>query len=154
MESLTYDEAYEFLQTALVAHIGVITDDGSPYVTPMSFVTDDDRILFRTKPGRRLESIRKDGRVSIEASRFDEELGDWISVIVIGKATVGEDQALADRAVQLLMTKYQRFMGSPLGISGLQPMADFPVVVSVEIEEITGMSSGRGFAARTRPGRL
>jgi len=33
-------------------------------------------------------------------------------------------------------------------------MARFPHVVQVPIDEITGMTSGGGFAMRTRPGRL
>jgi hypothetical protein len=36
----------------------------------------------------------------------------------------------------------------------LQPVAAFPHVIEVTINEISGMSSGRGFAFRTRPGRL
>jgi hypothetical protein len=56
--------------------------------------------------------------------------------------------------VELLMNKYEAVLGSPLGRGGLQPMASFPHVVAVEIEEISGMTSGRGFSYRTRPGRL
>ena len=53
-----------------MAHIGVLSE-GEPYVTPMSFVVDDNRILFRTKPGKRYEAMMKNPVVSIEASTFD-----------------------------------------------------------------------------------
>ena len=48
---------------------------GEPYVTPMSFVVDSDRILFRTNPGKRHEAMLENPVVSIEASTFDEETG-------------------------------------------------------------------------------
>lgn len=153
MEPISEEEARQFLEEALVAHIGVVTD-GEPYVTPMSFVVDGDRILFRTKPGRRFEGMTDNPKVCIEASRFDEESGDWISVIIIGEAEERNDNETRDRALQLLINKYSKSLGSPLGRGGMQPMAGFPHVVAVSIDEISGMCSGRGFSYRTRPGRL
>ncbi|HVR79989.1 MAG TPA: pyridoxamine 5'-phosphate oxidase family protein [Acidimicrobiia bacterium] len=50
MEPMTVEEAIRFLSKALVAHLGLVSE-GKPFVTPMCFVVDDDRILFRTQPG-------------------------------------------------------------------------------------------------------
>ncbi|HET9203468.1 MAG TPA: pyridoxamine 5'-phosphate oxidase family protein [Acidimicrobiia bacterium] len=153
MEPIAEDEALEFLAEAMVAHIGVVRD-GKPYVTPMSFVLDGRRLFFRTKPGMRLEAIAANPSVSIEVSHFDEVTGDWVSVVVTGTATERTDEPTTTRTVELLFQKYEVVLGSPLGHGGLQPMASFPHVIEVTIEEITGMSSGRGFTFRTRPGRL
>ena len=153
MEPITESEALEFLKEAMVAHIGVV-QDGEPYVTPMSFVVDRRSILFRTKPGKRVEAISSNPKVCIEVSHFDEDSGDWISVVVRGKAIERTDEITTSRAVELLMDKYRAALGSPLGHGGLQPMATFPHVIEVPIEEISGMVSGRAFSYRTRPGRL
>ena len=153
MEPMPDNEAIEFLRKAKVAHIGVISN-GDPYVTPMSFVVDGNRILFRTKPGTRFEAIESNPVVCIEASHFDEETGDWISVVVKGHAVERSDDETTARAVELLLEKYESVLGSPLGHGGLQPMASFPHVIEVPVEEITGMTSGGGFSFRTRPGRL
>jgi nitroimidazol reductase NimA-like FMN-containing flavoprotein (pyridoxamine 5'-phosphate oxidase superfamily) len=153
MEEIAESEAIEFLTHAMVAHIGVISD-GEPYVTPMSFVVDGRRILFRTKPGRRFEAIEATPVVSIEASHFDESSGDWVSVVVRGRAREADDPETTARTVELLYDKYEAVLGSPLGHGGLQPMSTFPHVIEVPIDDITGMTSGRGFAIRTRPGRL
>ena len=153
MEAITAEQARRFLEESLVAHIGVISL-GEPYVTPMSFVVDDDRILFRTKPGKRHEAMLENPVVSIEASTFDTETGDWTSVIVRGRAAEAPDDATITLTVQLLFQKYGTVLGSPLSRGEIQPMASFPHVVQVPIDEITGMSSGGGFAVRTRPGRL
>ena len=153
MEPITEDQAKAFLTDELVAHIGVISN-GEPYVTPMSYVVDGDRILFRTKPGKRFEAMTASPTVSIEASTFDAETGEWVSVIVKGVAAEVHDDETISTAVQLLLNKYQAVLGTPLGRGGIQPMATFPHVVAVSIEEITGMSSGGGLSMKTRPGRL
>lgn len=153
MEPISEAEALEFLEQAMVAHIAVV-HDGEPYVTPMSFVVDGRRLLFRTKPGKRFEAIESHPTVSIEVSHFDETSGDWTSVVVRGRAVERTDEQTTTRAVQLLLEKYAAVLGSPLSHGGIQPLATFPHVVEVPIEEISGMASGRGFSYRTRPGRL
>ncbi len=153
MEPISDAEALDFLEHEMVAHLGVI-DDGEPYVTPMSFVLDGRRLLFRTKPGRRFEAIESNPRVSVEVSQFDETTGEWTSVVIKGTATEQTDDETTARVVELLLQKYASVLGSPLGHGGLQPMASFPHVLEVSIDEITGMTSGRGFSYRTRPGRL
>lgn len=153
MEALSREEAVQLLTDAPVAHMGVLSD-GLPYVTPMSFVVDEERILFRTTAGKKLEALRRDPRVCIEVSNFDDESGEWASVIVIGTAAEVGDSRTGQLAVSKLYDKYRGLLGDPLSRGGLQPLQGLPHVVEVAIEEITGMSSGSGFAPRTRPGRL
>lgn len=153
MNELTRDEALQILESAPVAHLGVLADDGV-YVTPMSFVVEGDRILFRTMPGRKYRAMKDNPRVCVEVSDFDQDTGDWVSVIVIGQAQEATDRRTGELAVQLLLRKYSDSIGSPLSRSGLQPMAGLPHVVEVAIEEVSGMTSGRGVTPRTRPGRL
>ncbi len=153
MEPITEARAHEFLEKALVAHIGVVVE-GEPYVTPMSFIIHEGRILFRTKPGRRLEGIKTNPVVSIETSTFDETSGDWTSVIVKGNATIEKDDVVIQATLTGLYDKYREILGTPLGRGGIQPIASFPNVVAVEILEISGMSSSGLFSMRTRPGRL
>lgn len=153
MEQISEAKAREFLENALVAHVGVVVD-GEPYVTPMSFIVDDNRILFRTKPGRRFDGIETNPVISLETSVFDEESGDWTSVIVKGVASVESDDAVIQTAVTGLFEKYRKFLGTPLGRGGIQPIASFPRVVVVEILEITGVTASGPFSVRTRPGRL
>ena len=153
MDEITESEALQFLTESMVAHIGVIVDE-EPYVTPISFVVEGNRVLFRTKSGKRFEAIEANPAVCIEVSVFDETTGDWTSVVVRGKAQERTDEATASRTIDLLFEKYADALGSPLSHGGLQPMAAFPHVIEVPIENMTGMTSGRGFSYRTRPGRL
>ena len=153
MEQISETTAREFLASAPVAHLGVV-HEGVPYVTPMSFVYAEEKILFRTKPGRRFDAIQANPAVSIEVSSYDPSNGDWTSVVIRGKAHETTDPHLLDLTVSQLFVKYRDALGSPLGHGGMQPLASFPHVVAVDIEEITGMTSGGVLGARTRPGRL
>ena len=153
MERLDREQALEVLETAPVAHLGMI-DDGEPYVTPMSFVVSEGWILFRTMPGRKADALRENPIVCVEASRFNEDSGEWKSVIVKGRAEEVEEDELKQTTVSMLLHKYQKVMGSPLSSGGIQPLAGLPRFIKVEIDEVSGMTSGGGLSARTRPGRL
>ena len=153
MATISETRARAFLEAAPVAHIGVVSD-GDPYVTPMSFVVADNRILFRTKPGRRFAALETNPNVSIEVSSYDPSNGDWTSVIIKGTAHETTDDSIINVTVEKLFEKYRDVLGSPLGRGGIQPLSSFPHVVVVDIEEISGMAASGGFDMRTRPGRL
>jgi nitroimidazol reductase NimA-like FMN-containing flavoprotein (pyridoxamine 5'-phosphate oxidase superfamily) len=153
MEQMTDLEAWEFLARADIAHIAVIAA-GEPYVSPMSFILDEGRIVFRTMAGKRLSALQESPRVSVEMSEFDGGTGEWSSVIVAGEAHETTDDELIQRSLAKLFDKYRASVGNPLGRGGLQPLASLPHVVVVEIDEITGMKSTGGLEMRTRPGRL
>jgi len=153
MEPLSREEALRVLEEAPVAHLGMI-DRGMPYVTPMSFVFSDDRVLFRTMAGRKLDALRANPNVCVEASRLDEETGDWHSVIVSGQAREVDEDSVQQATVAALLRKYDKIMGPVLSSRGIQPFGGMPHFIEVVIDEVSGMSAGGGFSLRTRPGRL
>ncbi len=154
MEPISREEAFEILLSQPVAHLGMV-EDGEPYVTPMSYVLEGELILFRTMDGRKLRAIRSNPSVCVEVSTYDDDTGDWASVIVKGKAEEVDDDKVKNTTVSLLFSKYDTVMGSPLARSGgLQPLSGLPHVIQVTIDDISGMASGRGWSVRTRPGRL
>ncbi len=153
MDTLTQEECQSLLEREHVAHIGVITEDG-PYVTPISYVTLANKLAFRTAPGRRTEAIEIDPRVCVEASQYNRETGDWSSVIVYGKASVirndaAREQVVVDALFEKYRNAYDNLLASP---GGFGPSTRF--VVLVDIEEMSGRSSGGYLQPRTRPGRL
>lgn len=150
MESLEEIDALDFLAKADVAHIAVI-DKGEPYVTPIAFVLDRRRILFRSGPGRRLTALRRHPSVSLEACYLDRVTGDWVSVIASGAAKETTDAFTNTFTINLLTAKYRQILGTPLSLSGLQPLHDMAHVISVPIGQISGVCSKSGLLA-TRPG--
>ena len=148
MDPVLNEEAAGFLSEAPVAHLGLVSE-GKPYVTPMAFVVDDGAILFRARPGRKLEAIAENPAVCIEACSFNESTGDWQSVIINGRAAEVTDPAVGERAVTMLLEKYANQVGPPLGIGGLQPLASTSHVIEVVIDQVSSMTSSGGLASQS-----
>jgi nitroimidazol reductase NimA-like FMN-containing flavoprotein (pyridoxamine 5'-phosphate oxidase superfamily) len=153
METLVPSAVARLLDNEPVAHVGVAWE-GTPYVTPISFVWLDGAMWFRTMPGRRLDAIVANPRLSCEVSRFDMETGYWESVIVDGTATVVEhDPETDERIMNAIRAKYRRITRMALDL----PPDVLPfegVIVRVEPSSVTGRSSGRGIDGPVLPGRL
>lgn len=150
MESLEEVEALNFLAKADVAHLAVI-DMGEPYVTPIAFVLDRRRILFRSGPGRRLTALRRHPAVSLESCYLDRATGDWVSVIASGNAEEFTDDLMSNHTIELLTHKYRQILGTPLAFSGLQPLPAMPHVIGIPIGRISGVCSRREHLTK-RPG--
>lgn len=152
MHDLTFDECIELLIEEQVAHVGVVTERG-PYVTPVSYVFAGDRLAFRTRPGERLQALEADPRVCVEVSRYNTHTGDWKSVVARGTATRTTDDREIQAVTEGLIEKYRPAIGSLLAVGATPPLGG-EVIVTVELEEVTGRSSGSFFAFRTKPGRF
>lgn len=154
MDEISRDEVLDLLNSAPVAHLGMV-ENGEPYVVPMSFVLVGDRILFRTMAGRKLDAIKSNPAVCLEVTDLDEKSGSWVSVIVKGLAEEVFDDDLKSETVSRLLRKYEEVIGSPLSRNGgLRAIAGLPHVVAMTLDQVSGLSSGRGWSARIRPGRL
>jgi nitroimidazol reductase NimA-like FMN-containing flavoprotein (pyridoxamine 5'-phosphate oxidase superfamily) len=149
VQELTENEAKELLERAEVAHLGVIAD-GEPYVTAVSFVISGNLFLFRTGPGRRLKAIESGSPVCVEVSEYDSETGDWASVVAVGPGSVIADTALEAGTVDALHAKYRKVIESSVTVEA----AAGSVAVAVMLGRMSGRSSGKAWAPRTRPGRL
>jgi nitroimidazol reductase NimA-like FMN-containing flavoprotein (pyridoxamine 5'-phosphate oxidase superfamily) len=149
MEAMTLEEATSFLSDALVAHLGLVSN-GKPDVSPVAFVVDGGRILFRTKPGNKLDSILENPEVCLEVCSFEESTGDWQSVIVKGRAEEITDPRVGEHAVRLLLEKYASQLGSPMGFGGLQRLGSNPHVIGVVIDQISGTTSGGRVSLQSR----
>jgi PPOX class probable F420-dependent enzyme len=89
------EAAKELLESAALAHIATLDDDGRPYVTMAWVGLQDEDIVFGTLPDqRKLRNIRRDPRVtaSIETDRRNE-IGLTEYLVVYGIAAVTEGGA-------------------------------------------------------------
>ncbi len=141
MHPVSEYETIRFLASAPVAHLGVISDD-EPYVMAVSFVVVGREVRFRVGPGRCLDALRTNPRVCVEACRVETDSGDWMSAVGWGEAREITAEKGITETVELLLAKYRRLLGDPLGLGGLQPLPAVPHVVAIELDTITGTRSG------------
>lgn len=151
MDELTRSQIHELLDTATVMHLACV--DPAPYVTALSFVVMDGDLYFRTYGGRRITALRNDPRVGVEVSEVDSETGDWVSVVGQGSARIVEDPATAalveGALIKKYATAYETLVSGPSG-----PPLGEAYIVQIQMDDISGRSSGSAWGRKTRPGRM
>lgn len=100
MPQLTLQERTEFLDTpGVLMRIAVVRDDGSPLVTPIWFLHEDDAIYFTPRAQSEwFACLKRDPRVAL---CIDEQPLPYRKVIVEGAsellADLGDDESWRDR---------------------------------------------------------
>lgn len=140
--ALTDRAAIEALiQRCQVCRLGLVDEAGQPYVVPLFFGYDGERLyLHSAREGRKLDLLRRHPRVCVE---FDELLelvpasspcafsARYQSVIAFGTARLVEDVSEKQRALALLMAHYGH-------TASFTPEETATVaVICVELETIT-----------------
>ena len=90
LEHVPPDECWELLASARVGRIGVVVD-GAPEVYPLNFVVDGRSVVFRTDPGNKLSSLRRNPLVCVEIDGFDFEAHTGWSVLLKGRVSEVSD---------------------------------------------------------------
>lgn len=151
VDELPQERCWAELAASSVGHLAVVSE-GEPYVTPVSFVAEVPRISFRTGAGRRLAALRSGHRVCFEACTEDQDSRSWTSVVAWGtprKAILPDER---DEVIDALYLKYHSNREDPFRAPA--PSILEPEVVIIDIDYISGRSSGLGLGASLRPGRL
>lgn len=99
------------LDAGRVAHVAVVDPDGQPYVVPVAYARDGDRVVFHGSTGSRLFRALADGAPTcltvthldglvLARSAFESSMN-YRSVMALGRCTVltGADKAAALRVI-------------------------------------------------------
>lgn len=139
------DELEELLSRTNVCRLGLHGGDW-PYVVPVHFGYEAGAVYFHSAPqGRKLDLLRKDSRVCVEAEGEVEVVPGappcrsttrYRSVIAFGRATFLEEREEKRRALALILRQCG-VQGGELG----DPAVDAVAVVRVALEEVTGKRS-------------
>ena len=85
LELLSAEECIELLRTKTVGRVG-LSASSLPFVLPVRYVVDDDRILMRTGQDTRMAAATSDAVVAFEVDEFDDDMDAGWSVMVQGFA--------------------------------------------------------------------
>ena len=145
-KEITDSEAIvSIIRRSTMCRLGM-SDDGQPYVIPMSFGYQDGAVYFHCAPeGRKIEILRKNPRVCIE---FDVDCllktGDsackwgfhFNSAIAFGVAAIIEDSSEKQVALDIIMRQY-----SGDAFTYPESALDKIVVIKVSVTELTGKAA-------------
>ena len=122
-----------------VAHLATTDPDGRPHLVPIVFALDGDTLYTavdakpkRSRTLRRIENARARPQVSVLVDRYDEDWSRLWWVRLRGRARVLDAGAEAERALALLVAKYEQYRAAP-------PTAP---VLAIDVAEWRGWSAG------------
>jgi PPOX class probable F420-dependent enzyme len=102
MTHILSDWARAFLREDRVAVVSTLNTDGSPQVTTIWYLLQEDGTLIMSTPGRtqKVKNLRRDPRIAVCVG--DERR----SVSLYGTATISEDQNVIRRDLDQLVARY------------------------------------------------
>ncbi|HZR43365.1 MAG TPA: PPOX class F420-dependent oxidoreductase [Ktedonobacteraceae bacterium] len=102
MTSILSDWASEFLHEDHVAVISTLNKDGSPQVTTIWYLLQEDGTLIMSTPGRtqKVQNLRRDPRIAVCVG------AERRSVSLYGRVTISEDQDVIRQDLERLSAHY------------------------------------------------
>jgi PPOX class probable F420-dependent enzyme len=123
-----------------VAHLATTDPDGRPHLVPIVFALDGDTLYTavdakpkRSRTLRRIENARERPRVTVLVDRYAEDWSRLWWIRLRGRARVLDGGDEAERALALLVAKYEQYAEAP-------PTAP---VLAIDVDEWRGWSAVR-----------
>lgn len=143
---MTLDTIRDFLDSTPVGRMATINSDGTPYVLPLHFAFEEDRIYVHCAlEGKKLDNLRRNPVVCFEADEvIDLQIipekpcasGTFYrSVIANGKAAIVSDHDRKKHILQVLMDKYSK--GQKYREITVEAIEE-TCVIEIIVEEISG----------------
>jgi PPOX class probable F420-dependent enzyme len=134
------DLALRLAQTASVARLATLEPDGRIHVVPIVFAlqgatlyTAVDHKPKRSRTLRRIENARARPDVTVLIDRYDDDWNELWWVMLRGRARVLDDGAEAERALDLLVAKYEQYEDRRPGVP----------VLALDVQESHGWQAAR-----------
>ncbi|MEM2193257.1 MAG: pyridoxamine 5'-phosphate oxidase family protein [Candidatus Methanomethylicia archaeon] len=107
-EEMNWEEIEQLLTCARVGRLGVVTEDGKPYVVPIGYVYSNGEIFFHTcSKGLKMDSIRRKPYVCFEVDEALPDISMYKSIVVFGTIRIIEDRSEMIPYLQKLINKYR-----------------------------------------------
>lgn len=131
-------ECLEFLETVNHGRLACARD-GQPYIVPVTFAVDDGYIYGFALEGMKVEWMRANPKVCLQADSFDKS-GGWTSIVVFGAFEELPDRIGSkikrERAWSLLATSNRWWL--PGGLKPIPAPPTDPLFYRIAIGEVSG----------------
>ncbi len=128
----------ERVAAARVARLATIDPDGRPHLVPIVFALDGDTLYSavdakpkRSRTLRRIENARQRPDVTVLVDHYEDDWSRLWWVRLRGRARVLDGGDEAERALALLVERYEQYRNSAPGLP----------VLAIDIEEWRGWSA-------------
>lgn len=148
------EECREFLAHHEIGRLACARD-GQPYIVPIYFVYETDRLYGFTTPGQKVEWMRLNPLVCVQADEVTSE-DKWTSVVVLGRyeeLSEAREYSEERNKAQSMLVKRTSWWTTVYVASVARGRAEppLPVFYRIHIAEITGLrASPEGSPVRVR----
>jgi len=107
-EEMNQKEIEQFLACARVGRLGIVLENGQPYVVPVGYGYADGKIFFHTcDKGLKMTALRRNANVCFEVDEALSDASMFKSVIVFGTTEIISDRERMIPYLQKLIDKYR-----------------------------------------------
>jgi hypothetical protein len=142
LKELSPDEISEVLDQESIGHLACQAG-GELYVVPVTYVHEGNTIYSHSRPGKKLEMMRKHSRVCLQVEQVRGSFS-WRSAIVWGKFEVlkGLEAATAMRLLTVRISEMEsERKPAPIELE-IEAILNRSVIYAIRIEKATGRSEG------------
>jgi|SRR5581483_4818442 len=139
IEQLSNEEARQLLNNGKIGRLGCIAD-GYPYVIPVSYVADQDRIYIHSLPGKKVFGLRANPRACLQVDQIIDDCH-WRSVIAYGNYEEIKDPNEKQRIMQKLFGCFPKLTPVESSIAA-DTQTSAMIVISIHIEKLTAIGEG------------
>lgn len=143
-QGLSFEECIEVLNRGTSGVLAVSGDDNYPYAVPLSYVYNDNKIIFHSaKTGHKLDAIARNEKVSFCVIDKDQVIPDeytsyFRSVIIFGKARILEDEAEKRSTLEVLAKRYAPGHDDVRRMQAIDKEFNIVCMIELEIEHMSG----------------
>ena len=114
---MTPDEMREFLDQERILQVATVGRDGSPHLVPMWYVTEDDRIVFRSfSKSQKITNLRRDPRLTVLVER-GTAYAELQGVMIKGRGRLEDDPGYVLALYGAMAAKYPMVGDEPAVLS-------------------------------------
>ena len=99
----------EFLENNKLGRLGCVLESGEPYVVPINYLFDEDKIYIHSLPGEKISAMRANSKICLQIDTIAEDGFEWQSVIAYGEYVEIDERELKTRILYKFYEEFPRF---------------------------------------------
>lgn len=138
IRQLTQDETRALLMDSSIGRLGCVDND-TPYVVPVSYILQDDKVYSHSLVGRKILAMRKHPRVCVQVDYIEDQYH-WRSALAFGIYEEVTDEQERKWAMRRLLSRFPQL--TPVESVPVHDGQSSVVVFRIRIEETSGVGEG------------
>lgn len=134
--ALNQSESWAVIKAGRIGRLGCI-DHEQPYVVPINYLVADGRIYSHSRPGRKIDALRRHGRACLQVDQIQNDFH-WQSAIAFGTYEEVDDDLKRTEVLRQLVDRFPKL--TPVESDLAQECKWEVIVFCLRVDQVTGMA--------------